>query len=398
MNRNNSPRFLFLLSCILILPITTLACRMTLPRLDDESPWSTQETVFATVSETLRPSFTQTTEPVKDALTLTPSETLPPLETPTPTQQLMPQQPPSSDPDLTISAAFTADEAFHEIRSVKPAGDGQHLIIQYFGGEFTLWNWQADTHENYRFEQAFLDIDLQSYFGSTVLAGYLSEAPGTLEVLIYNAGQPTPSETYRITTTEQWVTAVALSPDTSLLGVGYNDGIIKIIETRTGYEVHALEVFNDWPMLIAFSPNSRYVLIDSFSFDPHTYVIDAQNGVIIATLNEEDYDPGLGFFSWDGSYLVWTNHFETWVFDTGSWGALSHLAEIAPYGLSPDNTVLFVWNDTGGTSLFNAGNGQWLADHPAETLHVLPDGRLVNLIYEQGGNSLLMESVRLDLP
>ncbi len=272
-----------------------------------------------------------------------------------------------------------------DMRDAALSTDGQSISLVFFGSEIEIWDWQQNAVETYVVDAPIYDILVHTHEGQTLVAGYNLKQTADVWLLRYLPGQATPVAEVIVPAEHGWVTAAALSPDGALVAMGYNTGWVSLADTVTGEVLWTREVFYDYPLYLLFSPDGRMLLADSFSFDPHTFILNVSTGETEAVLSEEDYDPGAGFFSPDSSLLGWFSMGSTTVFETGTWETITQVP-LSGYGFSMDNQSLFTAEDGETTGVVNVLSGELDQSLPYEQLSYLPDGTLVGLNFYQLDN------------
>jgi WD40 repeat protein len=325
-----------------------------------------------------------------------PTPTTVPSHTPTeiatapqPTRTATPIYIPAITEDTASTVLFThqPDLEDQDIRTAFLSGDGQSLVIVYWESTFERWDWNASTHDTYTIDAPVSEFLLQTRDDSLLFVGYNLNTEADIWLLTYQSGQAAPADAKVLSFPDRWVNTAAVSEDGRMLAVGYNLGRIHLIDTLTGDVIAEIEAFDDWVTFLKFSPNGNLLLADSFSFDPHTYVVDTESGSIIATLTSEDYDLGEGFFSPDSRMIGWNTFEGCQVFQAPTWDPAAHSLP-SGYGFSWDNTQLFSAAENNTTRIFRLTDGSLITSLPFTRLQYLPDGRLVALEHNIAENRI----------
>jgi len=197
---------------------------------------------------------------------------------PLPTQSAAPFTIPAITDETTSTVLFSHQPSLEmqDIRSAFLSGDGQRLIIEYCENTIESWDWVSSTHATYKVDAPVSEFLLQMRGESLLFVGYNLNTEADIWLLTYQPGQETPTDETILSFPDRWINAAALSDDGKMLAIGYNLGRIHLIGTLTGKVTADIEGFNDWVTFLKFSPDGSLLMADSFSFDPHTYVIDAK--------------------------------------------------------------------------------------------------------------------------
>ena len=135
--------------------------------------------------------------------------------------------------------------------------------------------------------------------------------------------------------------------------------------------------------MLDFSPDGVYLLTDSLSNDPTTLVWRSSDGALVATLQQDDYDPGWGFFSPDGLWVAVTSHEGSRLFRTADW-SLERTFPFLAQSFSPDSLGLQVHAAGGTTEVVSIDDGEPLAVIIASNPVLLPDGSVLELKTTRG--------------
>lgn len=214
---------------------------------------------------------------------------------------------------LTIGSAF--DSAF-------VTKYGRHLVVAFDNPTLMVYNFETDVAQVFESQVDFAFLDFMDGISSNstgiLVAEYLPNESGNVTLWqISNEGESRVAA--NITEPEYFVTALAISPDGETLALGYNNGEIRLFRTGDGIQTYAIQAHKDFVMSLAFSWDGQYLLSDSWSFDPFTYVFRVNDGSKIATLATESYEPGRISFSPDSQLAAAASYDGTHIFSTDDW-------------------------------------------------------------------------------
>ncbi|HWQ46640.1 MAG TPA: hypothetical protein VN376_07225, partial [Longilinea sp.] len=188
-----------------------------------------------------------------------------------------------------------------------------------------------------------------------------------------------PRQTASITSGELYPIQAALSPDGSLAAVGYNNGVISLYRTSDGDLVSSFQAHIDNVTSLAFSPSGNYLISDSWSFDPHTYVFNVSTGVILATLSTESWEPGVVDFSPDGTLVSITEGDGTHFISTANWQPTGVIIPGIWEGFFSCNGDSLLFAAAEGYEVFSTATGEWNGVLDVFPLYCLSDGRMVTV-------------------
>ncbi len=187
------------------------------------------------------------------------------------------------------------------------------------------------------------------------------------------------------------VITLELSPDGLMLAVGYNNGEIRLYDTDDGSLVRSIQAHVDNVTAMAFSYDGRYLVSDSWSFDPFTYVFNVSNGAKVATLSTESYEPGIVSFSPDGRLVSVTSSDGTHIFTTNNWQPTGTVIAGVWEGIvTCDSQYLRVSIGNAMTDLYSVASGQKIGTIEKAPLYcyaselvfleIDPDGKNITVI------------------
>ncbi len=287
-----------------------------------------------------------------------------------------------SQPDLTHRSEIFGHDYAEEGQAVYSAfvtRDGRHLLV-------TLEDYYAEIIEleSKRRTQARLGCEL---FWPDVVAIDIQESAWMLcsdysdgvefQVWKLDAG----SEQAKMISAVRHdplltATALAFSPDGQYFALGFHNGEVHIYKSSSGNLLRQIHAHIDNVTSMAFSPDSRYLLTDSWSFDFETYVYDVQSGQKIATLISE----GVGspntqsvWFSPDGSLAAGMSTTGLEVFSTSSWTQLYSLPSRYWGWLGCDNKTWFDAANASQVDIYALNSGELLMTVPTYQLFCLAD-------------------------
>ncbi len=324
--------------------------------------------VKPTQQPTLRPtrSFTQTSVP-----TITPSPTLP-----SPVSESL--------PDLTDDGLFFVRDCNEACEIYTPvlSADGSLLLLDVFPDGLELWDWQNNQRvEVFNKDFTSPDYAIQVLDGGVIYAGFDPLESGDVTLYYWAAGDATGQVINTLSNTDGFVVDALFSHDGKTLAVAYSFGEVFLFDSLSATFKLSFHAHNDWTTLLDFSWDGKYLLTDSFSFDPTTAVWRVSDGQKMATLNAEVYDPGgIGFFSTDGQYVAVSGLFEEGmkVFRTSDWQQIITIPVMA-YGVDAISQTLLVETDA-GTVRYSLRDGNPVDAFDLRGLMRLPDGRLISLV------------------
>ena len=164
------------------------------------------------------------------------------------------------------------------------------------------------------------------------------------------------------------------SPDNSQFAVGYHNGTIRLFNTSNANLIRTISAHIDNVVSLNYSPDGRYLVSDSWSFDLTVRVYDSSNGTLVATLTEESWEPGLVSFSRDGRLIAATKGDGTHIFSTSTWIETGSVIQGVWDGqFTCDSTGIMV-NRDGQTDLYSTLDGELVATISSYPLLCLYDG------------------------
>ncbi|KAF0109114.1 MAG: WD40 repeat-containing protein [Anaerolineaceae bacterium] len=272
--------------------------------------------------------------PATQRPTRTPRDTQAPPVQPsaTATRPVQPSKTPVADPaSILLTVDYGSEGKAFEYAFIAPYG--RALVVFLDGGDIQVFHLEDGWTATFPLPLDFMfPNDAISVQPSKILfAEYYPNENGNITIWQVTPGSEAEAVA-TITETDGWVTTLAFSPDGKTLAAGFNLGEIRLYSTSNGTRLRSIKAFNDFVMSMAYSPDGRYIIADSFSFDPNTYVFNASSGSKTATLSTESWEPGRVSFSPDGTLAAATAGDGTHIFTTGNW--------------QPTGTVIGIWEGT----------------------------------------------------
>jgi len=254
--------------------------------------------------------------------------------------------------------------------------DGKAVAAQTTDGHVYVW----ETASGALWQVTLPDSEAAVVLGSNGTA-YLVAATtftGSEEILLWLIS-PEQTEPVQINISPKagFVTSLAFSHSGKILAAGFSSGQIHFYDTASGELARTIpEAHSDWVMLLAFSPDDRYLLTDSMSFDPRTLIFEVKTGKEVAALAEDSFNYMPGFFSPDGSLVSLLTAEGTAVFDTTTWKRVGLLPNYMPFVVPLEGPLKIP--QTAVVETFTLDDGRKVATY-FFTLVFLPDGRCLIL-------------------
>lgn len=260
--------------------------------------------------------------------------------------------------------------------------DGGHVLVFVNGEQMDVYS--LSSGESWSFTPPtdyFYDGNVFVTATEVIILDYYSH--DTLPVTIWRVDLASGEAriTASITYGEMYPTQATLSPDGSSVAIGYNNGVISLYRTTDGGLLRSIQAFNDNVTSLAFSPDGHYLVADSWSFDPHTYVFNANNGVILATLSTESWEPGVTDFSPDGVLVSITEGDGTHFISTANWQPTGVTIAGVWEGFFSCNGEVFLFAADDGYEVFSTATGELYGTLDVFPLYCLSDGRTVTVDY-----------------
>jgi len=184
--------------------------------------------------------------------------------------------------------------------------------------------------------------------------------------------------------------SLAFSPGGDLLAVGYHDGTLKLFDTQNGALLQTIAAHNDNLTSLAFSPDGRQVITESWSFDGFTYVWNTITGAKVATLSTASFEPGVVSFSMDSFQASATSSDGTHIFSTRTWTEAGPVVQGVWEGkISCDDRMLMVPSGN-GMDFYSLATGQLLGSLSAGPMYCLHSGELVAFEYDESRTKVQM--------
>jgi hypothetical protein len=188
------------------------------------------------------------------------------------------------------------------------------------------------------------------------------------------------------------VTSLEFSPDGNLLAVGYNNGEIRLFDTDDGALRDSILAHHDNVTSLKFSYDNRYLVSESWSFDPFTYVFDVTSGSQVAVLATESYEPGVISFSTDGTLVSATSSDGTHIFTTSGWQDTGMTVPGVWEGrFTCDGQMLMLSYGDAVTNFYSIADGQEVGTVEHAPLYCLHRFMMKDLSYENVWQLLYLE-------
>ena len=272
---------------------------------------------------------------------------------------------------------------------------GRHLVVSFTDGRLMVHNLQTGKEQFFKssVEFSFLQLvdGISSNQAGILVADYLLNEGGN--VTLWQVSPDGESRSVaNIVEPDYFLTALAISPDGETLALGYNNGEIRLFRTSDGAQTHAIPTHKDFVMSLEFSWDDRYLLSDSFSFDPFTYVIRLNDGVKVATLATESYEPGRISFSPDSRFAAVTSFDGTHMFSTDDWLDKGFVMPTFDGKFTCDSRGVIAFTD-GREEMYSVSTGELIQSRDVDsTLPVscLFDGRTVSISVDLPNNTVTL--------
>jgi len=349
----------------------TLADRQVEPSVQEEFSTPEPGTVVALFTETP----TLTTQPT-------------PVSLASPTMDILPE-------GASILKTWDFGGQGLQVDSAVITKYGRHLVVSFTSGQLMVHNFESGSEQifgspvEFNFLQ-FVD-GISSNKAGVLVADYSLNQSGI--VSLWQVSPEGESRlAARIADPDYYLTDLAISPDGETLALGYNNGEIRLFRTDDGLLLNVIPAHADFVMSLEFSWDNRYLLSDSFSFDPYTHVFRVSDGAKLATLATRSYEPGRISFSPDSRLAAVTSFDGTRIFSTGSWSSLGILIPTFEGIFTCDSQGLIAFTD-GREEMFSLSTGELIqAREVGSTLPVscLFDGRTVSISVDPLNNTVTL--------
>jgi hypothetical protein len=339
--------------------------------------------VLPQVTQTLsQPTIPPTTAPPTQSPTAVPTQ----ASTAAPTNTPVPAPTEAQLPALEESTLFSLDYSDEGLDILRAAllPDNRHLWVRPIeSGRIDIWNIETGEQRIFELQDGIPQFAIAAQEEDIVVATYNPNINGDVALWRLSAGKsPAQPMLVGAFSDPDWlVTYSEISPDGTTLAVGYSNGEIRLIDTTSGQNARTIEAHIDWVVRLVFSPDSRYLLSDSLSFDPNTLIFDVRSGALIATLDRENYDPSfVGTFSPDGSMVAISTFFGVGIFETGNWAQVSKVDEfIEAYAFTPEGHELLAAFDN-STVAFSILTGEVTNEYEGiDRIFPQANGRMIGL-------------------
>jgi DNA-binding beta-propeller fold protein YncE len=271
---------------------------------------------------------------------------------------------------------------------------GQALVVVLDDGQVQIIRLEEEMAATLRlpFDFLFQENAVSVQPDRILFAEYSAEVNGNITLWQVTPGTEAVMAA-AISEMDAFVTSLAFSPDGGTLAVGFNLGEIRLYRTRDGARLRVIKAFNDFVMSMAYSQDGRYIIADSLSFDPNTYVFDAKNGGKVATLSTESWEPGRVSISMDGTLAAATASDGTHIFTTGDWRRAGAVIAGVWEGTFTCDGRGFMLARGGQVDVYSLADGLYVETLDGGPFYCLADGRMVAIVLDYGNNVLTLRLV-----
>ena len=275
---------------------------------------------------------------------------------------------------------------------------GRHLVVAFDNPRLMVHNFETGQSQIFRSPVDFAFLDLVDGISSSpdgvLVVEYSPNESG--DVTLWQISEEEESRAVaNIIEAEYFVTAMEISPDGETLALGYNNGEIRLFRTSDGALTYTIQAHGDFVMSLAFSWDSRYLLSDSWSFDPFTYVFSVSDGSKIATLSTESYEPGRISFSPDNQLAAVTSFDGTHIYSTSNWADLGFIIPTFEGKFTCDSKRLLAVAD-GHANIYSGTNGDVIKTMETDSIipyYCLYDGRAITINVDAQNTTITLNVV-----
>ena len=211
--------------------------------------------------------------------------------------------------------------------------------------------------------------------------GKMAMVVTSLEVILYDAETFEEQMSLR---TEAVPLSAAISPDGSLLAVGYRDGIVNIWGLQNGSIISSLTDHDNQASAVAFSPDGKWFA--SGASDTTIFLRNTQDWSVVHMLTRHTDKITQLAFSPDSTLLVSSALDQTarlWNVEDGSLIAtlLGHTNQVKSVAFSPDGNYILTGSSDSSMRLWDAADGELLQtveeELNAESVAFSPNGEFI---------------------
>ena len=202
--------------------------------------------------------------------------------------------------DMLISAAFSADSELVAVNA------SPHLVK---GSQLTILR-TADGTILSSFGARFMSAMAFAPDGHTIVTGHWNnltlwnvQTGERLALLMSPPRKVDPGDPERYSRNGRYLGAVGVSPDGKLIAAGSDDGELQVWNLATRKLVHTTSLSYAEVTAVAFSPDSSLIATGSYH-DGTLRLVDAATGRLLSEIQVSMFGVGAVVFSPDGKYLV----------------------------------------------------------------------------------------------
>lgn len=202
--------------------------------------------------------------------------------------------------DTLGAAAFSADSELVAVNASPPLVKGSQLTILRTAGGAVLSS----------FGTRFICAAAFAPDGHTIVTGHWNnltlwdvQTGGRLALLMSPARKVNPVAPDEYWRDGRYLGAIAVSPDGKLIAAGSDDGELQVWTLATRKLVHTTALSRAGVTAVAFSPDSSLIATGSYH-DGTLRLVDAATGTLLSEIQVSMFGVGAVAFSPDGKYVV----------------------------------------------------------------------------------------------